>query len=187
MKKSLLLAVSFLALTSVSAFAESPYVAADLGLVITHDSSTNGTKDLEYDMGFGLDLAGGINLKNNFRAEGEFGYRTADIKDSNGASLRVLSFMANGLYDVTQVALPVTPYVGLGLGLLNGKASGGGQSASDTTMGGQLMFGASYAVDKKISVNAGYKLVKGFSDFKDNGGKISYTSSNLLIGAHYKF
>lgn len=186
MKKSLLLAVSFLVLTSVSAFAEGPYMAADLGLAITHDSTTNGG-DIKYDNGFGFDLAGGYNLKNNFRAEGEFGYRSADIKNSNGASLRVLSFMANGLYDITQLSLPVTPYVGVGLGFLNGKASGGGQSASDTTMGGQFMLGASYAVDKKISVNAGYKLVTSFGDFKDNGGKISYTSSNLLIGARYSF
>ena len=38
MKKTLLLAASFLALTSVSAFAEGPYVAGDLGLAIVHDS-----------------------------------------------------------------------------------------------------------------------------------------------------
>jgi opacity protein-like surface antigen len=188
MKKTLLLAVSILALSSVSALADGPYVAADLGLAITHDSSTNfQAKDIEYDMGFGFDVAGGYSLKENFRAEGEIGYRSADVKDSGGTSLGVLSFMANGYYDATQFKLPVTPYVGLGLGLLHGKASGGGASLSDTTFGGQFMLGASYAIDKKISVNAGYKLQSSFGDFEDNGGKISYTSSNLLVGARFNF
>lgn len=195
MKKTLLLAASLLALSSVSALAEGPYVAADLGLAIFHDSDFSGggaTASGEYDMGFGFDIAGGFAFKENFRAEAELGYRSADVDKIGGASisgssLGVLSVMANGYYDITQFNLPVTPYAGLGLGFLNGKVKSPGTSDSDTSIGYQLMLGASYPVNKNISVNGGYRLQGAFSDFEKNGSKVSYTSSTLQVGARYNF
>lgn len=196
MKKTLLLTASFLALSSAAAFAEGPYVAADLGLAIVHDSDVKpsgaATINTEYDTGFAFDLKGGYAYKRNLRAEVEFGYRSADVDKFGGVSasdseLRVLSYMVNGYYDATQLKLPVLPYVGLGLGLLNGKLKANGTSDSDNTFGYQLMFGASYPINKQISVDAGYKLQGAFADFEKNNTKISYISSNLLVGARFNF
>ena len=203
MKKTLLLAVSILAFTSVSAFAQGPYVAGDLGLAIFHDSDLHSPLDKkntytgEYNLNFGLDIAAGYIFTPNFRAEAEFGYRSAKLDKVTGpggykdtspdSSLRIFSFMANGLYDVTQFKTPVIPYVGLGVGMLNGKSKSPSDSTSDTTFGYNLMVGVTYPIDKKLSVNGGYKLQGALSDFEKDGNKISYMSSNLLVGLRYKF
>jgi opacity protein-like surface antigen len=53
------------------------------------------------------------------------------------------------------------------------------------------MLGASYPINKNVSVNAGYKLQGAFNDFEGSIGgtklKVSYTNSNLLVGARYNF
>lgn len=195
MKKTLLLAATFLAISSAAAFAEGPYVAGDLGLSINHDSDITApgfVGTAEYKMGFGFDLAVGYSFKENIRAEAEFGYRAADVdKFSDGPAdsekLTVLTYMANGYYDFSQFKLPVTPYAGLGLGLINGEFKTPGEKFDDTTMGYQLMLGASYPIDKNLSVNAGYKFQSTFSDLEKNSVKFSYSNSTLLVGARYNF
>lgn len=197
MKRTLLLAVSLLALTSVSAFAEGPYVAGDLGFAIFHDSDLKpagfATETVAFDTAFGFDIAVGYSLKENIRAEVEIGYRKADVDTFDGVnpgggySVGVTSYMANGYYDFTQLKLPVIPYAGLGLGFLDGKFKAPGFSNSDTALGYQLMLGVSLPINRNLSVNAGYKLQGTFGDFEDAGDKFSYTSSNLLVGARYNF
>lgn len=195
MKKTMLLAVMFLAFTSVSAFAAGPYLAADLGLAIFHDSDgkdPSGTANIEYDMGFGFDVAGGYAFNESFRAEAELGYRKADVDTIGGASvssssLGVLSIMANGFYDFSQLKLPVTPYVGVGAGFLNGKVKAPGVSKTDTTFGYQLMLGVNYPLNKNISINGGYKLQGAISDFEKDNTEVSYLSSTLLVGARFNF
>lgn len=197
MKKTLLLAASFLALTSVTAFAEGPYIAGDLGIAIFHDSDIKpagfATETAEFDSAFGFDIAVGFSLKENIRAEAEIGYRKADVDTVDGInvgggnSLGVTSYMVNGYYDFTQLKLPVKPYVGLGLGFLDGKVKAPGFSESDTVFGYQLMLGVSLPINRNFSVNAGYKLQGTFNDFEVQGDEVSYSSSNLLLGARYNF
>lgn len=190
MKKIVLLAASFLAFSTVSAFAEGPYIAGDLGLAVFHDSDfkdSTGTATEGYDPGYGFDIAGGYAFNNNFRAEAEFGYRTADFENVNDASLRVLSYMANGYYDFSQSNLPVKPYIGVGAGMLNAKLKTPGGSESDTVFGYQAMLGAIYPINKNFSVNAGYRFQSAVEDFEQFNAKVSYMSSSLQVGARFNF
>lgn len=210
MKKTLLLAASILVLSSVSALAEGPYVAGNLGLGIFHESDLTDKNDssnsssASYDMGFGVDIAVGYSFNQNFRAEAEFGYKTADVDkiENNGvsialdtfdikASTSVMSYMLNGYYDFTQANLPIVPYVGLGLGFVSGKMKysepGYSETKDDSTFGYQVMLGLSFPINKNFSVNAGYKYQGAASDFKIDDGEASYASSSFLLGARYNF
>lgn len=180
MKKTLLLAASFLVLTSVTAFAEGPYAGADLALSIAHDSDVSGGGTVKYDTGFGFDLRGGYNF-NQGRVEAEFGYRTNDLKDFNGDA-SVMSYMLNGYYDF-KIDAPVTPFVGLGFGLLNGDFDGD----SDTTFGGQAILGVAYPLNKQVNIDLTYKYLTTLSDFEAGGVKVDYSNSSVLIGARYNF
>ncbi|MBA2727926.1 MAG: porin family protein [Parachlamydiaceae bacterium] len=62
--------------------------------------------------GFTGGLFGGFKFENNFRVEGELGYRYHSM---HGVNLNTYSYMANGLYDLPKI-FHVTPYVGLGIG-----------------------------------------------------------------------
>lgn len=196
MKKISLLVIMVLFVTAGSALAEGPYVGANIGLGINHDSDATGGVTIEYKKGLAFDLAVGYQFNENVRAEGEFGYRSADVDNvkSSGfstpvtdADLTVMSYMANGYYDITQFKSPVTPFVGAGLGMLDGKFKSPGYSKSDTTIGYQLMLGASYEINKQVSADASYRFQGAVSDFKIDGDKISYTNSSFLVGIRYKF
>lgn len=184
MKKTLLLAASFLVLTSAAAFAEGPYAGADLGLSIAHESDVEitglGSGTADYDMGFAFDLRGGYDFGQG-RVEAEFGYRANDFEDSS-EDFTVMSYMVNGYYDF-KIAAPVTPFVGLGLGLLNGDIDG----ESDTTFGGQVALGVAYPLNKQVNLDLTYKYLTTFSDFEKQGVKLDYSNSTLLVGARYNF
>lgn len=203
MKKTLLMAASILALTSVSALAEGPYVAANAGLSIFHDvtaKDASGTShDAVYKLGFGGDVAVGYSFNQNLRAEAEIGYRTADVDKMDSvalpagvtASMNALSYMVNGYYDITQANLPVVPFVGLGAGMISGSFKytdpTGSDTTKDTVFGYQAMLGVSYAINKNVSVNCNYKFQGAASDFEKDGTKIPYTSSTINLGARYNF
>jgi opacity protein-like surface antigen len=210
MKKTLLWVASILAFSSVSALAEGPYVAGNLGLGIYHDSdisdSNNSSNNASaaYDMGYGVDVAVGYSFNQNFRVEAEFGYKTTDVDkiEENGVSFTldtfdvtattsVMSYMLNGYYDFTQANLPIVPYVGLGLGFVSGEMEysepGYSETKDDSTFGYQVMLGISFPVNKNFSVNAGYKYQGAASDFEKDDTKISYSSSSFLLGARYNF
>lgn len=180
MKKTLLLAASFLVLTSAAAFAEGPYVGADLGLSIAHDSDVSGGGTVKYDAGFGFDLRGGYDF-GQARVEAEFGYRANDLKDFDG-DVTVMNYMVNGYYDFN-LAAPVTPFVGLGVGLLNGDFDGD----SDTTFGGQLAVGVAFPLNKQVNLDLTYKYLTTFSDFESQGVEVDYSNSSILVGARYNF
>lgn len=184
MKKVLLLAASFLVLTSAVAFAEGPYVGADLGLSIAHESDVEivgvGSGTVDYDTGFGFDLRGGYDFGQG-RVEAEFGYRANDFEDTS-EDLTVMSYMVNGYYDF-KMGAPVTPFVGLGVGLLNGDIDG----ESDTTFGGQLALGVAFQLNKQVKLDLTYKYLTTFSDFESDGVEVDYSNSSLLIGARFNF
>jgi opacity protein-like surface antigen len=191
MTKRLLLAAALLAI-STPALAEGPYYAGGhLGLTFVHDStiSAPGYTSATYSFKTGFAIGGhvGYRYNPNVRFEGEISYKTADVDVSGGGSFSALGFMANGYYDFTGVQLPVTPFVGLGLGMIRGTTSGGGSSSrSDTEFGYQLSLGASYPINKNASVTGMYRF-QGSSDFKIEGVTATYKSSSLLVGLNYVF
>jgi opacity protein-like surface antigen len=132
MKMKLLIAGALLALSVLpAAAAQGPYVGASVGLFIPHESDLSnpgvGTANVEYDLGFGLDIKGGYNF-DGYRLEGEFGYKVADVDkisafglsaNVNNADITVFSYMVNGYYDF-KVHSPFKPFIGAGIGIIHG-------------------------------------------------------------------
>ena len=102
------------------------YVEVSPGLSMISDSDTSGGffafPDIEYDRGFTIGGALGYQIQDQVRAEASLSYRTADVDQVGGISagasgdVNVTSLMANVYYDF-DLGLPVTPYLGAGLGL----------------------------------------------------------------------
>lgn len=203
MTKRLLLAAALLGF-STSALAAAPgpgpyYAGAQLGLSIFHDSDVSaagfaGTTTLEYKLGFAIGAVAGYRYSENFRFEGEISYKGADVDKVGGfsqsGSLSTYAFMANAYYDFTQAKLPVTPFVGVGLGAIYGKAKSPGESDSDTAFGYQITAGILYAVNRQVTLSAAYRY-QGSSDFSFTQGGVGitvpYGSSSLLAGLNYYF
>lgn len=204
MKKILLVAATILAVSAGSALAQGPYVGGNIGLGITHDSDLKfvgaPTVNLSYESGLAFDVAVGYKFNENLRAEGQFGYLSADFdkykqggeSETAKGDLTGMSFMANAFYDVTQLSLPVVPFVGVGLGLINGESKPEGLSSkSDTVFGYQAIVGASWPANKNLNIDLSYRFQGAASDFEYNFDgvktKASYMSSSILAGVRYNF
>lgn len=181
----LILAFCLLVASVASAAAQGPYVGVSGGVSIVHESDVvlegEGSWELEYDTGYGLNVAAGYNV-NPFRVEAEFGYKTADL-DNENVDLSVFSYMVNGYYDL-KVEGPVTPFFGAGIGIINGEID---DDYDDTVFGYQLSAGLSAAVNKNVNFDLYYRFQGAGSDFEERGLKVSYDSSNIFLGMRYNF
>jgi outer membrane immunogenic protein len=198
MKMKLLIALAFLALSVLpAAAAQGPYVGGSVGLFIPHESDLKiaggGSANVEYDIGFGLDIKAGYNF-DGYRLEGEFGYKVADVDkvsasgitaNLNNSDITILSYMVNGYYDF-KVRSPLKPFIGAGIGIINGKLNDSGSKTDDTVFGYQITAGVSYPVNRNLNFELYYRF-QGSSDIEDAGDKLSYTSSNLNAGLRYNF
>jgi outer membrane immunogenic protein len=198
MKSKLLIAVAFIALSVLPAAAQGPYVGASGGLFIPHESDITitglGSANVEYDVGGGFNINAGYDF-NGFRLDAEFGYKAADIDkisgpggsvSVSGADITVLSYMVNGFYDF-KINSPVKPYLGVGIGILNGELDDNGISSDDTVFGYQVTAGIAYPMNKNLSFDLFYRLQGAPKDFDVDGTKLSYTSSNINLGLRYNF
>ena len=175
-----------LALSTSTAFAAGPYVGVAGGVSIVHDSDVSGYSNaVKYDTGVGFNVSVGAGSEGGGRFEGEFGYKTAGIKNTS-TDAAVMSFMANGYYDIKSEST-VTPYFGAGLGLLNGELKVGNYKADDTVFGYQLMVGTGISVSKAITLDLSYRLQGAATDFNIAGAKVSYMSSNIYGGLRFNF
>lgn len=198
MKLRTLLAGALLVTAASPAFAAGPYVGAAGGISIYHDATIEaagiGNADVSYDTGYGFNAAAGYDF-DGFRVEGEIGYKTADVDKFSAGGFSVAatdleqnmtSYMINGYYDI-KTNSSVTPFIGAGLGMINGEFKGGGDTTDDTKFGYNAIAGVSVAANKNISFDLSYRLQGTFSDFDENGDKIEYMSSNFYVGMRYKF
>jgi len=185
MKKAIV-AASLLCLASAlpAAAAQGPYVGLGGGLAIIHDSDTNFGGDVEYDLGGGFNVSGGM-VFDQMRLEAEFGYNAADIEDS-GADLTTMSYMVNGFYDM-KVAAPVTPYFGLGLGFINGELDDGIIDDDDTSFAYQLTAGVTSPINQYLNLDVYYRYQGTTSDLEVFGDEISYDASLIFAGLRYNF
>ena len=116
--------------------------------------------DTEFKTGYGLLGALGYGYGNGWRTELEAAYNKADIKRasvtsgvSTNGDVKTTSIMGNVLYDIG-LGLPVTPYVGLGLGWMQLKSKfGASGTINNTAVGGTVIDGTSNLV--------GYQLIAG--------------------------
>ncbi len=178
-----------LAVSTSTAFAAGPYVGVAGGVSIVHDSDvkipgyTTGTT--KYDTGVGVNVSVGGSSEGAGRFEGEFGYKTAGIKNSS-YDAAVMSFMANGYYDIKSESA-VTPYFGAGIGVLNGELKVGGYKADDTVFGYQFMVGTGISVSKAVTLDLSYRFQGAATDLNIAGAKVSYMSSNIYGGIRLNF
>lgn len=198
MKKSVLWVAVLLGLSATPALAVGPYVGASGGVAIVHDSNVSitglGSLTASYDTGGGFNVFVG-NSFGNGRLEGEFGYKTAGIDKFSGpggsgsirdSDINIKSFMVNGYYDFNTTS-GITPFVGVGLGLLNEEIKLAGEKEDDTLFGYQVTVGMGMPVDHNFSVDISYRYQGAGSDFSRDGVSFSYDSSNLLVGVRYNF
>jgi OOP family OmpA-OmpF porin len=197
MKIRALLVGFLLVASTTSALAAGPYIGAAGGVSMVHDSDISelglsGT--VEYDTGFGFNVSAGYNF-DPVRVEFEFGYKNADVDrieafgiglPVDGADLTVMSYMVNVFYDI-KTNSAFTPYVGAGLGVINGELEDNFSSADDTVFGYQLIVGAAYNVNKNLAIDLSYHFQGAAEDFSVNGTDVSYMSSNIMAGIRYYF
>lgn len=210
MRKSMLFVAAVLALAASSARAQSkenaPYIGANLGFSIFSDSDVKipglSTQKAAFKTSFAFGVEVGYRFTENLRLEGEFAYKKSDVDTVNGvadtgSTVAAYGFMANGYYDITQAKLPITPFIGVGVGAIYGKissstseAQGGIGDKSSTQFGYQLTLGAAYAINPQASIFAMYRY-QGSSDFsftvQSTKVTASYGSHNILAGLNYSF
>ena len=194
MKIRALLVGIILVLSATAALAAGPYVGGAVGLSYLHDSDVSTGDTASYDLGYGLLLNAGYKFDAvPVRAEFEFGYKKASVKDAegynaDGVDVSAMSFMVNGYYDI-KTNSAFTPYVGGGIGAIRGELSGapGNLDGDDTQFGYQLMLGCAYNFNKNLAIDLSYRF-QGSTDFNIGGNeKISYRSSNFMLGMRYTF
>ena len=173
------------------------------------NTGTNNNNDTEYELGYLMVGAIGIDLQNAIRLEAEMGYASSDLKSINGTanstslatsntsgSLSALTFMGNLAYEFKNES-PFTPFLMGGVGLarvsLNEATAQGTQFAdtNDWVFGMHVGGGLSLDLDEKWALEASYRYLETSDpEFSDPGGTAfvsEFASHNFLFGARYKF
>lgn len=122
--------------SAVPIAADGPYISGNMGASWLGDADFDGTvlgirlrSEVEFDTGLHLGASVGYDFE-DFRVEGEFGYRSHEFKemkeiDLNGMRLGhrgadgdidAFIFLVNGFYDIGSET-KLTPYLGAGIGL----------------------------------------------------------------------
>ncbi len=198
MKMKLFLAGLLVAASTSAAFAAGPYVGVSGGVAILHDNDVKvsgiGTATAAYETGYGFNIATGY-AGENVRAEFEFGYKQADMEKltgpggsvtTQGVDVTVMSYMINGYYDFKNTTA-VTPFIGVGVGVLNGELKDAGTKTTDTVFGYSLATGLAFKASENVNIDLTYRYVGAGSDFSKDGVSVAYGSSNITAGIRYHF
>jgi opacity protein-like surface antigen len=194
MKIRILLAALLLAASAAPSFAAGPYVGVAGGVSIIHDSDVDepgyGTFTVEYDTGYGFNASLGHNF-DGARLEFEFGYKKADIDKVEGDSVSgwdatFLSYMVNGYLDFKNQSA-VTPYLGAGLGFINGEFDNNFEKDDDTVFGYQFMAGLGIALDRNVTIDLSYRFQGAGEDLNIWGADTEYMSSSFFAGLRFNF
>lgn len=207
MTTRLLLAVAALGF-STPALADAPapgplYGGVHLGLTLFTDSDMAapglgpGTATIEWEAGFAAGAVAGYRFGESFRLEAEFSYKRAKASkvagdSGSGVSLSTPGLFVNAYYDITQAKLPVTPFLGAGVGAIVGYFKVPGEKANTTVFAYQLTLGVLYAASNEVLLSAAYRY-QGSQDFKYTFAGVPdkvivpYGSHNVLAGLSYFF
>ena len=177
------------------------YVGAGAGLNVPFDSDV-GSAEVELDLDWVGSGSVGYAYGNGFRSELEVGFRPNDIDNvstipGGSGDVDTWNFMANVLYDLKFLKLPITPYVGVGLGAarvgIDGSAPVAGLSIDDHDFGFaiQAIGGASYDFTDNWSATLEYKYlnVTGLKFDANNGSSFNgdYATNQFMVGVRYRF
>jgi len=188
------------------------YIKLGVGLGMLEEASASGTADnatLETDLGWAVLGSLGLDLKNNFRVEGETFYTSNGAKSAtgtmNGAAINsgdvsgdvsTLAFMANLTYDFVN-AYAITPYIFGGAGIarvsVDGVGSGTNQGwdDSDWVFGLQAGLGVALDVSDRFTFDLNYRYFETQEPELANANGVPFNYENamhmILFGARYKF
>jgi len=164
-----LIVVSVFMATSAHAAAGKMYFAGSAAFSIPMDIDVDVDEEVSFDPGFNITGAVGYDL-GVYRVEGEIGYRAFDVDEFTISGVPIpidgdvsaITFMANGYYDYDMGNSPLTPYVGLGLGLVYSDVelnSPLGTFSDDDIDGAyQVMVGIGYEISPTTVLTAGYRF-----------------------------
>lgn len=201
MNKMLLLAgtAACLFAANANAIELKPYVGAKLKYVdLSSELSEDGFNLLNgNDNLVGSSIAVGLSVKlerGSVRAELETNANSDAEKTSYAGIIKTKveaqSVMLNGYYDI-DTKTKITPYIGAGIGYAKVKGTvyvdgiklG---SMDDNNFAWQVGFGASYAVNEHICLDAGYRYMD-YGDFSEDRTKLETYANEISIGARYAF
>jgi len=125
-RTAILSACLWILLSALPAQAESIYLSGKFGATGRFDNSL-GVSNILFDMGVGFQSALGYDFEGPYRLELEVGYNQNNFSGTNTLNGNTstgryegFTFMGNGYFDVPlhllHLDLPVTPYIGVGLG-----------------------------------------------------------------------
>lgn len=194
MKRFLMTAVFALALLVTSTVQAADYglyfaARAGYGIVMDIQDDTDPDTEISLDPGPNFGIAVGVNL-GLFRAEGEITYSKYDFDEivssgvttAAGGDATALRLMANLYYDMTILPL-ISPYVGLGLGVVNSDSevivSGTSFKSDDTDFAFQFMAGIGLELSDELIIEAGYRFFA-TTEFDE-----SVLAHDLVIGVRY--
>jgi OmpA-OmpF porin, OOP family len=188
---TMVVAAVFMATSAQAATKGKLYFSGTAGLGFASDLEERGV-EVSFDPGYSITGALGYDL-GQFRVEGEIGYRTVDIDKVRvgavsgpvGGDASALAFTANGYYDHEMGNSPLTPYIGLGLGLADTDIEVvipgfGTIKDGDVEFVYQFMVGAGFDVSPNLVLTAGYR----FFGIADSG---SPDSHEFNLGARFMF
>lgn len=195
---ALVLAVA--ALHAAAARADGPYLALEVGPVFLPDSDLSrgsASGELRYDPGFHVGGAFGVRTLDVVRGELSLGYRRADTdeleedgtSDEVSGDVGVFAPMANGYLDMAFLGLPVTPYVGAGLGvgvvLADFEVDGVRVEDEDTQFAWNAMGGLSYDAGGVV-FSAGYRYFA-TTDADIQGVDTEIDVHEATLGVRYEY
>lgn len=148
-----------------------------------------------YDSGWGLSGLAGYDFGNGFRAEGELGWLTNDIKNGTGDT-DLFYGMASGYYDFS-TGSPMVPYIGggLGYGSISMDTQPNGFPAVDDSDGVGLWHisaGLGYQLSPRTTLFGGYRYLSTLDQprFNNAAGQTfdnDYDNHILLAGMRFGF
>jgi opacity protein-like surface antigen len=152
---------------------------------IDYDSSAGDSGELNFDNGYSIDAALGVNLGGGLSLEGQLGYLNADLTDatygtdefSADGSASALYAMANAWYGIDLGG--ITPFIGAGIGIANltldsqydAPYNVASFDESGTTYAAQVGAGVSINVTDSMALTARYRyFMTGDVEFTDGQG-----------------
>lgn len=194
----------FICLSALTALAAFPahatprwpnwYLGLGAGVAMTDEQDIQGGGHYDLENGYQFTAALGYRPRtdvaplNMMRIEAEFGYRSNSIENGTG-DYKAKTYMANFLYDIGEPEQSFIPYLGAGVGLVDGEIDGTGADGSDTSFGYQLMGGVAYAPETLPNTewSIGYRYLSVPSDFQFNGSDVEYSSHAVEVGTRLLF
>lgn len=201
MRKVLLLAgVACFAAASASAFEFNPYVGAKAKYVLARNEvkvtgTVEGKDKFNDNIWGGSVLLGTVYPVTNgdFRFELEY-TKNGDTK-KDGVTVKTQAFLFNVYYDFNvQLALPIKPYVGFGLGWGRAELESQFKNVKDDGAAMHIGGGIDYRISENAVVDLGYRYIT-YGDFDEEFRapglyeKFDYKprAHEIMLGVRYEF